>query len=181
MVAAVGGWTVGFVGMWTSKWVFAWLFVDRRQVTDTVREQIQFRTGGESAGVTGTRLDGVIANVTLWWDRPLTPFVVIATLGVVAAFAWRYYRACRDWRDLAWLGVCVAIISVPVAVWYVFANNTVQVHASFMYRSVPIAFGAIAALIVAACFAEPTLMRPHTRDEKASDERVEPVVRPMGV
>ena len=116
----------------------------------------------------------------MWWNRPLTPLVVIATLCVVVALTWRGYKR-RDWRDPAWLGVCAAVIAVPVALWYVFANNTVQVHASFMYRSLPIAFGAIAALIVAAVSVQATLTQPRRRDEEATVERVEPVMRPMGI
>ena len=36
--------------MWVAKWAYAWLFVDRRRIVDSVRKQISFRTGGEYAG-----------------------------------------------------------------------------------------------------------------------------------
>ena len=146
-----------------------WVCRNRRHGAPSDRGPQGWRVHGGHGNATRR----VITNVRLWWHRPLTPLVVIATLCVVVALAWRCHKARRDWRDVAWLGVCAAVMSVPVTLWHVFANNTVQIHASFMYRSLPIAFGAIAALIVAAVSVEPTLTQRRGRDAEATVERVE--------
>jgi hypothetical protein len=141
----------GFVSMWVSKWIFAWLFVDRSRIIESVRYQIGWRAGDEPGrGVTGTRLDAVTKNAIYWWDRPLAPLMLGATITVVGVCLGRHHSFGRTGRGLAWTAVGAAWIGVPVALWYVIANNHSQVHTWFTYRSVPVTIGASAALIVAA-------------------------------
>ena len=75
MAVAVCGWAVGLAAMWFAKWAFAWLFVDRQAIVDSVTDQISFRTSGAHDSVTGTRFNGFWKNVDFWLDRPLTPLV----------------------------------------------------------------------------------------------------------
>jgi hypothetical protein len=159
MAAALGGWALGFVWMWGSKWVLAWVFVDRR-ILENVRNQIEVRTAGEGRGglsgiaVTGSRLNGFTKNLAYWWDLPLTPLVVAVTLAVVAVFALRMRSSARSWSPLAWTAACGAVVAAPVGLWYVALNNHVQLHFWQTYRSMAVAFGAVAAFVVAATSVE---------------------------
>jgi hypothetical protein len=149
VAAAVGGWALGIGAMWAAKWALAWLFVDHRRIVDSVRGQISFRTGGNYEGVTGTRLTGFTRNVSYWLDRPLTPPVLVVAVVVVGAVVWRS-RERLGWRDGAWLAALVAVTALPVIAWYVILNNHNQIHMWLTYRSLAIAFGAVAALVAVA-------------------------------
>jgi hypothetical protein len=149
MGVAVGGWAVGLTVMWAAKWAFAWLFVDHRRIIDSVREQISFRTSGEHDGVTRSRLTGFTKNVSYWLDRPLTPLVLAATAITIAVVAWRY-RHRLGWPLLAWLAAALAVAAVPVMAWYMILNNHNQIHFWLTYRSVAIAFGALATVALVA-------------------------------
>jgi hypothetical protein len=149
MGVAVGGWAVGLAVMWAAKWAFAWLFVDRQHIIDTVRAQISIRTSGEHVDVSGTRLTGFTKNFAYWLERPLTPLVLGAAALTVAIVAWRHRHRLR-WPPVALLAAALAVASVPVIAWYMILNNHSQVHFWMTYRSVAIAFGAVAAVAVVA-------------------------------
>lgn len=145
--ATVGGWTVGLGGMWASKWVLAWLLVDRDRIVDSVRDQVEFRTGGDFDGVTGTRLTGFTKNVEYWWDQPLAPPVAVGVLVALGYGLRRWYGRAgrREPELLGRVAACCAMALVPFAAWYVILNNHNQIHVWLTYRSVAVALGAVAA------------------------------------
>jgi hypothetical protein len=149
MGVAVGGWAVGLTVMWAAKWAFAWLFVDHQRIVDSVRDQISFRTSGEYVDVRGSRLNGFTKNVSYWLDRPLTPLVLAATAITLAVVGWRH-RHRLGWTRLAWIAAALAVAAVPVMAWYMILNNHNQIHFWLTYRSVAIAFGALATVAVVA-------------------------------
>jgi hypothetical protein len=149
MGVAVGGWVVGLGAMWATKWILAWLLVDRRRIVDSVRSQISFRTAGEYEGVTGTPLNGFTKNFSYWLDRPLTPLVIAAAALAVAIVVWRSPTRLR-WHAVGWLAATAAVVAVPVVAWYVILDNHNQIHFWQTYRSVAIAFGALVAVLIAA-------------------------------
>jgi hypothetical protein len=141
--AAAIGWVTGLVWMWVSKWIIAAFVVGPDAVVETVKSQIGFRLSGGSHGASESRVRGLTINLSRWWDQPLTAWVVAATLAtlVVAAIRWR-----RGPADLARIAVCCGLAAAPVVGWYLALNNHSQIHPQLVYRSLPIAFGAIAAL-----------------------------------
>lgn len=145
--ASACGWGVGLGGMWVSKWVVASLFVGLSTVTDAVTEQIGFRLSSGTNGVTKSRVRGLTINVERWWGQPLTPWVVIGTL---AAVAYGLIRWRRSKGEIGSIMVCSAIVAAPAMAWYLVLNNHSQIHPQLVYRSLPIAFGAVAALAYAA-------------------------------
>jgi len=145
--AAAGGWAIGLAGMWASKWLIASLFVGLSTVMDAVTDQIGFRLSSGTNGVSDSRVRGLTINVERWWDQPLTPWVVFGTL---AAVAFGLIRWRRSKGEVGSIVVCCAIVAVPVVSWYLALNNHSQIHPQLVYRSLPIAFGAVAALVVAA-------------------------------
>ena len=145
--ATVAGWAVGLGWMWASKWALAWLFVDRDRIVDSVRNQVEFRTGGDYEGVTGTRLTGFTKNVEYWWNQPLAPLVLLGVVATLGYTLWRWLDR-GDEREPELLGrivACCAIIAVPFAAWYVILNNHNQIHVWQTYRSVAVAIGTITA------------------------------------
>jgi hypothetical protein len=169
--AAAVGWAGGLAWMWAGKWIIAaaWLGLD--DVADNVRSQIVFRLSGEYAGVSPTRTRGLTDNLDTWWDQPLTPwvvFTVVAILGVATVRS-RPGRAAG-----ARIATVVAIVVVPVVGWYLALNNHSQIHAWLVYRSLPIAFGALSAVVYAIVTAgsRPDVVfrnEPPTVDERTAE------------
>jgi hypothetical protein len=152
MGSSVAGWAAGLGGMWASKWAFAWLFVDRDRIVDSVRNQVEFRTAGDYEGVTGTRLTGFTKNVEFWLDQPLAPAVLLALVTAIgfAVWAWSANHAETDrWTGPRDVALCMAVAAVPFALWYVVLNNHNQIHVWQTYRSVAVAAGALAAFAFA--------------------------------
>lgn len=185
MLAAAGGWAVGFTGMWSSKWALAWLFVDRRRIVDSVRNQIEFRTGGEFDGVTRNRFTGLTKNLSTWFDQPVTPLVILAAIAALAAICWLRFRADpgqRGWSDLGGIAAGLAAIVIPFASWYVLLNNHNQIHYWLTYRSIAIAFGAMAAYLAVAISSGVATLSANGVDEaitsEPSEERVVRVPEP---
>jgi 4-amino-4-deoxy-L-arabinose transferase-like glycosyltransferase len=75
--------------------------------------------------------------------------VLVVAVVVVGAVVWRS-RERLGWRDGAWLAALVAVTALPVIAWYVILNNHNQIHMWLTYRSLAIAFGAVAALVAVA-------------------------------
>ena len=144
--AAAVGWGVGFAWMWVWKWIFAAAVLGLDDVLDNVRSQIEFRLSGEFEGVSSSRTRGLTDNLSVWWDQPLTPWVVVAVVAVLGIATIR----SRPGREVGtWIAASSALVVVPVMGWYLVLNNHSQIHSWLVYRSLPIAFGALSALLYA--------------------------------
>jgi hypothetical protein len=145
--AAAVGWVAGFVWMWVSKWLIAAAVLGVDEVVDNVRSQVVFRLSGDYEGVSRSRVRGLTDNLGEWWGQPLTPWVVVAVVGVlvVAAVRWRRQSAVA-----ARIGVCCALVAAPMLAWYGALNNHSQIHSWLVYRSLPVTFGALSALVYVA-------------------------------
>jgi hypothetical protein len=148
--AAVIGWVVGLAWMWGSKWVIAAAVHGIDQVEMIVRSEIAFRVSSGTNGVTRSRADGLTKNFVVWWDQPLTPWVIVGTLAALAVLAATTVLGHRRSRVQWGLALCAVIATVPVLVWYPALNNHSQIHSALVYRSLPIAFGACTLLLYAA-------------------------------
>ena len=145
--AAVLGWIVGLGWMWGWKWVIAAAVLGFDAVDESVRSQIDFRLSSGSSGVTDSRFGGLTANLEMWWDRPLTPWVVVGTVAVLGVLG-LVTLARRRRLNGRWGLVICALIALALAVaWYVALNNHSQIHPLLVYRSLPIAFGGTSALV----------------------------------
>lgn len=147
-LAGVIGWFVGLTWMWVSKWVLAAMVVGISEVVDAVRNQIEFRLSGEYRDVSPSRTAGLEKNFSEWWNKPLTPWVIVLTVMLVVAVVgrtWFRRRNVEGWRDTA---LCVLIVAVPFMAWFMALDNHTQIHAWLVYRSLPIAFGAVGAMVV---------------------------------
>jgi hypothetical protein len=145
--AAAAGWGIGLSSMWVSKWVFASFVVGLDEVVDNVGSQIGFRLSSDGGGVSDSRVRGLTSTLEEWWSQPLTSWVVFATIVALGAVA---IRGRRGSAGVGRIALCCAVAAIPVAAWYLVLNNHSQIHPRLVYRSLPIAFGAVAALADAA-------------------------------
>ena len=159
--AAAVGWAAGLAWMWAGKWILAAAVLGVDNVADNVRSQIVFRVSGEYTGVSPSRPRGLTDNLDSWWEQPLTPWVVVVVVAIlgVATIRSRPGRAVG-----ARIAASAAIVVVPVIGWYLVLNNHSQIHAWLVYRSLPIAFGALSALVYAIVTAG------HSPDDQSRDE-----------
>jgi hypothetical protein len=143
--AAAAGWVAGLAWMWGSKWLIAAITVGVDEVVDNVRARIDLWVGGQFRRQVDQSVGaGLVENLRVWWDRPLTPWVVLV-IGVVLVVV-----ATRRRENLGPVGgtaLCAAIAVVPALGWYVVLNTHSQVHAAFLDRSIGMAFGGAAALL----------------------------------
>jgi hypothetical protein len=140
--AAVIGWAIGLTWMWAWKWIFAAIAAGPRTVVDNVKSQIQFRLSGEYEGVSDAPLRGLTSNLEYWWNQPLTPLVVAGVAALILYAAWQNRRPIS-----VRVATCAAIVIVPFAMWYLALSNHSQIHVWLTYRSIPITFGALSALV----------------------------------
>jgi hypothetical protein len=165
--AAVIGWALGLMWMWSWKWVFAAIAVGPSTVLDNVKSQIEFRLSGDYEGVSDAPLRGLTSNLEYWWNEPLTPLVIVGVAAVILAAAWRHRRPISV-RDIS----CAAIVVVPIVMWYLALSNHNQIHVWVTYRSIPLAFGALSALVfVAATASSPA--REHASVNVGSPDRAD--------
>lgn len=177
IVAAAGGWMLGWAAMWVSKWVFASFVYG----PTAVREQI--------GDVAGRRVDGGVDYLDFafgrsirltfdtWMDHPLTPWM-LGGLALLVAFAWSARWADPRVRPLDRL--LLAAPAVLPLLWFEVMRNHTQVHAGFTYRSWGVVAGVIAAALVVRLHAiEPDAVSATTADgvgddaEMSAGERVE--------
>jgi hypothetical protein len=147
-LAGVIGWGVGLGWMWASKWALAAIVVGIDEVFDAVTHQIAFRLSGDYRTVSPRRTAGLTRNFQEWWSRPLTPWVVCITALLVlslVSFTWARQRSILGSREIA---LCCVVVAAPFTAWFMALNNHTQIHAWLVYRSFPIAFGAIGAMAV---------------------------------
>lgn len=135
------GWIVGYLGMWTGKWVFSAIVLGGDRVIDDVRDTIGRRMSGDSTLVDDTFGSAIRANFDRWLDQPLTRTVLWISLAIVIGVTAAAVR--RDgWRTQAVVGAAALPALVPL-IWYEVASNHSQIHEWFTYRSLPIALGVV--------------------------------------
>lgn len=148
-LAASAGWVSGMVWMWASKWLIAMMFLGVSDVVDDVFGQVFFRLSGDHQRVDPSRLLGFTKNLGYWWDRPLTPWVVLVALGVLISLLVRRRSASFDRRTAISFSLTMMILVVPHVLYYMAFNSHSQIHPALVYRSLPIAFGGLAAWVLA--------------------------------
>jgi hypothetical protein len=140
-IASGLGWIVGYLGVWSGKWLFSAMVLGRDRVIDDIRDTIGVRLSGDNALVDEAFGSAIEANFDRWLGRPLT----ITLLGIAAVVGVGVTtRAVRryGWRSQTPVVVAALPAVVPLF-WYEVASNHSQIHEWFTYRSLPIALGVI--------------------------------------
>ena len=174
--AAAIGWIVGLIWMWGSKWIIAAVTVGVDEVVDSVRSRVDlYVQGGRQADT--SRVHGLSDNLGTWWDRPLTPWIVFGILAVLVVAA---ARGRRRTGILTTCAACAAIVAVPALGWYLGLSTHSEIHAFLVYRSLPMVFGAVAALLYVALTGSEERSSGVSGGESAEEYATSLLVEPEG-
>ncbi|WP_432510853.1 hypothetical protein [Kineococcus sp. SYSU DK001] len=139
-VLAVGAaWPLAFGFTWVSRWVIGALG-QGLSVFSRVQEVSQFRLDG--GDVSKTFGAGLVANWDYWTGHSVTavPVVVAAAVLLVGLLV----VAVRRHGSAGLLGfAAVGLPALVVPAWYCVLSNHSQIHAFFVYRSLPAAVGVL--------------------------------------
>ena len=142
--AAAVGWLLGLIWIWAWKWVIATAMFGIDAFVDDIASQIDFRTSSGSRGVSDSRTAAFTMNLGQWWDQPWTPWVVTA---LVVTLMVTFIRRAPSIAAVVGTTRCCAIAVGFVIVWYPVLNNHSQIHVGNVHKSLPLALGAVAALM----------------------------------
>ncbi|PRY13940.1 hypothetical protein [Kineococcus rhizosphaerae] len=139
-VLAVGAaWPVAFGFTWVFRW-FIGALGQGLSVFSRVQEVSQFRLdGGDVSHAFGA---GVVANWRFWTEHSITavPVVVAAAVLLVVLLA----VAVKRHGVAGLLGfAAIGLPALVVPAWYCVLSNHSQIHAFFVYRSLPAAVGVL--------------------------------------
>ncbi|MEW1956575.1 hypothetical protein [Kineococcus sp. NPDC059986] len=147
-VLAVGAaWPIAFGFTWVFRW-FIGALGQGLSVFSRVQEVSQFRLdGGDVSHAFGA---GVVANWTYWTQHSVTAVPVVVASTVLLAVLVALTLARHGVRGLATFAA-VALPALVVPAWYCVLSNHSQIHAFFVYRSLPAAVGVLLLAGVVAC------------------------------
>lgn len=120
-------WSLGYFGMWVSKWVIATMFLDFNVVTNAIN-QLFFRVSDQGS----TRLDGIVANLILYKKR-----VYIAIMGlIIIYYAKKLFNVRKNiTKNSIKQAIPFIFIAITPLVWYALLTNHSVTHACFAYRN----------------------------------------------
>lgn len=158
-------WPAVFALTWVSRWAIGALLLGPGYMLDLIRQNVEFRTGGDHAGVEHHLGAAIGRNIGSWWfSVPTAPLVLAACIVVAGVALWRLRSAGRR----AWpvLPVLTLAALIPFA-WYEVLSNHSQIHAFYTNRGVPTAL----AIATAACWVPlVTWDRPAVDELRAAGE-----------
>ena len=161
-VLAVGSaWPMAFGFTWVFRW-FIGALGQGLSVFSRVQEVSQFRLdGGDVSHALGA---GVVANWNYWTEHSVTA-VPVAVAAAVVVLALLVLTVARHGVAGLSVFVAVALPALVVPAWYCVLSNHSQIHAFFVYRSLPAAVGVVLLAAVVAA-----RRRVHRADVPASHE-----------
>lgn len=162
-------WPVAFGVTWVARWVFGAAFMGIQHTVAMVRQNVEFRTGGASSGVTDEFGAGLVSNVTYWWSEVPTAHVVLAACAVAAVVA-LVVALARGGASRILVAAVLALPALVPAVWYVVVSNHSQIHEFFVNRGVPTAL----AVATAACWVAAARDRPPGVDAASAPSSMTP-------
>ena len=149
-VVAAGVWFAAYVVTWVSRWLLTTVFLGWDHVMGVVLGTARFRIDGDHGALSHTFGASVLVNGRTWLAVPVMPELVLlassATAIVALVLAWRRFGADRL--------VVAAVLAAPALIapaWMLVLSNHSQIHAGFVYRTVPLSIGiALGACLLAA-------------------------------
>lgn len=131
MAVYAGTWALGYVYMWASKWVFAFVLTGNDTVENALLT-VKTRTGSADGG---NRILGYVQvlknNLSHYINRAFLPIVLICFLAIaVMAFKYGIGKYIKNLKNA--FGLFVIALS-PFAWWFVTSNHSVQ-HGVFTCR-----------------------------------------------
>lgn len=128
-------WSVGFIGMWLSKWIISSIILNKNVVANAL-EQFSWRVSSTEF----SRFDAILANVSIYHKKAY--LIIFGLIGIY------YIKRLIDVRNNLTLNsikqilpfLCIALM--PFA-WYFVVSNHSFIHYWFTYRELFIFFFAV--------------------------------------
>ncbi len=132
-------WGLGYLGMWSSKWVIAALFAGDNTL-ETAYQAIKFRSAMQLTGdVKITYLDVIKANVFFYVSRG---FVAVFAAGVllwlIKWFRQRKNKPDPELRSVLPAMAAIAVCALTPFAWYLVTANHSYLHSWFTFRELGI-------------------------------------------
>jgi hypothetical protein len=128
-------WSVGFFGMWFSKWAISSVLLDRNIVANAF-EQFSLRV----SSVEFTRFDAILQNILIYKKR-----AYLIVLGLIGIYYIKRFVSARNRiavNNAKYVIPLLFIALMPFA-WYFVVSNHSYIHFWFTYRELLIFFFAI--------------------------------------
>ncbi len=131
MTGLLFSWGVGYVGMWSGKWLVAQILTGHETFTDALHQifvYLQMNNALTEAGWQISSLGAVQRNIAVFGHGPIRIFIFVAIIFLLY-FLIRYRRLLTRRKILPYL--------FPAAlpfVWYAAASGHSHIHAFFTYR-----------------------------------------------
>lgn len=138
-------WCFGYGGMWSSKWIVAYLFTGEDVLADA-KEQMIYRSGSVDGDVRFGRFDGIKSN----WDLLMTNPVIKALVFIIIIFFVIVLLKLKHNNKKFNLQNMVSYIFVsmlPIA-WYILILNHSVHHPPIVYRDFAVSFAAIISMLI---------------------------------
>ena len=128
-------WSIGYVGMWASKWVISSILLNENIVAYSLNKLL-FRT----SNVEFARMDAILMNLSVY--RHKSYLIIFALIAIY------YAKRFIDLKERISLGnlkgaLPFLLVAMLPFVWYLFASNHSYIHFWFTYRELVIFFFAI--------------------------------------
>lgn len=128
-------WSVGFIGMWISKWIISSIILNKNVVANAL-EQFSWRVSSAEF----SRFDAILANVLIYHKKVyLIIFVLIGIYYIKRLINARNKITLDGIKQIAPF-LCIALM--PFA-WYFVLSNHSYIHFWFTYRDLLIFFFAV--------------------------------------
>lgn len=146
---AAAAWVLGFIGVWSAKWLIAMPVMGASATVARVSERTQFRISGDWPSVDPTPGAAVRVNVSYWLTTMGTARLVLVS-GLVVLVSLVITAVARRQFGRLVTAATLAAPSVIVVLWFEALRNHSQIHAFFTYRNAAVAFGIVLAAAVVA-------------------------------
>ena len=124
-------WGIGYIGMWSGKWIVASLVLDDNIILDAVRE-IALRTGNGNEETAVSVADAISSNISVFEKKTTLLILVIISLWILKAVM-KYFKYGNCTELLKLMLPYMIIASMPF-VWYFATKNHSSIHYWMTWR-----------------------------------------------
>ncbi len=144
-------WGIGYIGMWSGKFVMCTALTDTNIFSDTYNYISQYQMAlAVSPTVTATPLNAIKSNLSAFWNDPLRTIFVLSLLYVILLIV----RKRKFIIDKISLTVFLSIGILPF-LWYAIIPKHSWIHIFFTYRELSVMTLALACLAISCVSEQP--------------------------
>lgn len=122
-------WGIGYVGMWSGKWILTALFMDTSIFSDVGSKLIE-RSSVTTSNGSFSILAVFIENLCAWWKSPFSIIAVVVFLILVII----YFIKVRKIKPFLYSTLLFIPLIILPFIWYVGTSNHSYIHYWFTYK-----------------------------------------------